>query len=339
MKKLIAIVLGLALLSFNYSCDKGTKGKRTLLPNVTGAAGEVVIVLSNSVINESIGKTFKDLLEEEYPMIPQSEPLFNVVMIPNSGFSDIFKTHRNIIIVKVGNEFDKAQIVTQRDVWAAPQTLLNIVGPTYPAIEELIKADKDRLVQLLEQAERDRIVQNAIKYEAEGIRTLLENKFDISMYFPKGYRMNLDTTDFVWISFETPNTTQGIFIYQYPYTDVNTFTAEYLIEKRNTLLKQYVPGPTKGSYMITESIIPPSFKPLMFKGRYFGQLRGLWDVYSHPMGGPFISLTTVDEERNRVLTVEGFVYAPKFNKRNYLRQVEALLQTLTFTEEHTIEKE
>jgi hypothetical protein len=207
------------------------------------------------------------------------------------------------------------------------------VGPSYPAIEKLLKEEKDRLVQLLEQAERDRIVQNAMKYEAEGLRPLIENKFGVSMYLPKGYSMNLDTTDFVWISYETPSTSQGIFVYQYPYTDVNTFTSEYLVEKRNSFLKEFVAGPTPNSYMITESIIPPSFKPLMFKGRYFGQLRGLWDVYSHPMGGPFISLTTVDEERNRVITVEGYVYAPRFNKRNYLRQVEALLLTLTLIDD------
>ncbi len=48
------------------------------------------------------------------------------------------------------------------------------------------------------------------------------------------------------------------------------------------------------------------------------------------MGGPFISLSTFDKERNRIVTVEGFVYAPKFDKRNYLRQVEAILYTLDF---------
>lgn len=338
MKKALAILLGLAILSFNYSCDKGTKGKRTLLPNVTGAAGEVVVVLSNSVLNDSLGKAFREILGEEYPMIPQSEPLFDLVMIPTSGFTDIFKTHRNLIIVKVGSEFDKAQIVIQRDVWAAPQTLLNIVGPTFPAVEKYIREESDRLIQLLEQAERDRIVQNAIKYEAEGVRAILEEKFSVSMYFPKGYRLNLDTTDFVWISYETPSTSQGVFIYEYPYTDANTFTRDYLVEKRNKFLKDYVPGPSEGSYMITESIIPPKFQPLMFKERYFGQLRGLWDVYSHPMGGPFISLSTVDEERNRVLTVDGYVYAPKFDKRNYIRQVEALLLTLSFTKEQTSEE-
>ncbi len=158
---------------------------------------------------------------------------------------------------------------------------------------------------------------------------MLNEKFDISMFFPKGYSLNLDTTDFVWISYETPSVSQGIFIYEYPYTDENTFTQEYLVEKRNFYTKKYVPGPTQGSYMITATAFPPSFKSLMYKERYFGQLRGLWDVYGHPMGGPFISLTTIDEERNRVITVDGYVYAPRFNKRNYMRQVEALLYTFT----------
>jgi hypothetical protein len=326
MKKLISFFALLSII-LSTSCDKGTQGRKTFLQNVTGAAGEVIVVLSNEVVNESIGVTIKSILGDEYPMIPQSEPLFNAVVIPPSAFSDIFRNHRNIIIFKVGSEYEKAQIVPQRDVWAAPQTLLNIVGPTYPEIERLLLAEKDRLVQLLEQAERDRVVQNAIKFEAENVRSVLEKKFGVSMYFPRGYKVNLDSTDFVWITYDTPSVTQGILVYEYPYTEQNTFTSEYLIEQRNNFVNKYVPGPTAGSFMTTVSVIPPRFTPLMFKGRYFGQLRGLWDVYAHSMGGPFISLSTLDEANNRVITIEGFVYAPKHNKRNYVRQVEALLFT------------
>jgi hypothetical protein len=332
MKKLMLLILGLlATLSFS-SCDKGTKGSRTLLPNVSGSAGEVVVVLHSGVIKESLGQTFRSIFEEEYPMLPQSEPIFNLILIPPTSFSDLFKNHRNIVLVKVGSEYEKVQIVPQRDVWAAPQTVLNLVGPNFPAIEKLIIDERERLVQLIEQAERDRIVQNAIKYEAENLRLLVEKKFNFSMNFPKGYVLKKDTTDFVWISYETPTTSQGIFIYEYPYTDNNTFTQEYLVEKRNSYLKKYVPGPNSGTYMITETLIPPLFTPLMFKDRYFGQLRGLWDVHAHPMGGPFISLTTIDEQRQRVITVEGYVYAPKYKKRNYLRQVEALLLTFNMVE-------
>ncbi|MFP4555349.1 MAG: DUF4837 family protein [Bacteroidales bacterium] len=337
MKRIVSI-LSLTLLIIGItSCDKGSGGKRTFLKNVTGAAGEVVVVLEKEVIEEPIGKTYRNILQEEFPMIPQSEPLFTLIMIPPSGFSDMFKSHRNIVITKVSSEHKEAKIVPQHDVWAAPQTVINVVGPNYSAVKKMLEEEKDRLVQLLEQAERDRVVQNAMKFEAEGIRHLLKEKFNISMFFPKGYQMMLDTTNFVWISHETPSTSQGVFVYEYSYDDPNTFTKEYLVEKRNEILKQFVPGPTKGSYMTTASAIPPSFKQLMYKGRYFGQLRGLWDVHAHPMGGPFISLTTIDENRNRVLTVEGFVYAPRFKKRKYVRQLEALLYTLTI--ENTKENE
>jgi hypothetical protein len=197
----------------------------------------------------------------------------------------------------------------------------------------MLYEERDRFVQLLEQAERDRVVNNAIRYETKGLRMLLEKKFEISLYFPKGYQLKIDTTDFVWISYETPDISQGVFVYQYPYTDDQTFTADYLVEKRNSFVNKYVPGPTAGSYMITETIISPVFQPFMYKDRYFGQLRGLWDVYAHPMGGPFVSLTTVDEAKNRVITIEGYVYAPRFNKRNYVRQLEALLLTFALKPE------
>jgi hypothetical protein len=38
----------------------------------------------------------------------------------------------------------------------------------------------------------------------------------------------------------------------------------------------------------------------------------------------------VDEQRNRVITIDGYVYAPKFDKREYLRQLQALALTVSF---------
>lgn len=331
MKKYFILSIALALFIIPTSCKKGA-GDKTFMPSITGAAGEVVVVVNKSVIDDSIVSTLKSLLEAEYPMIPQPEPLFNIALVPTQNFTDIFKTHRNIVLVKVDDQFKEAKMVVQRDVWSAPQILINLVGPTYPSIERLLKSEKDRFIQLLEQAERDRVAQNAKKFEVEPLRQHVKQKFDLSIYFPKGYSLNIDTTDFTWISYETPKTSQGIFIYQYPYTDSNTFTQEYLIEKRNSFVNKFIQGPTSSSYMSTETIISPTFLPLMFNNRYFGQLRGLWTVEGHPMGGPFISLTTLDEQNNRVITIEGYVFAPRLNKRNYVRQVEALLLSTEFPE-------
>ena len=58
------------------------------------------------------------------------------------------------------------------------------------------------------------------------------------------------------------------------------------------------------------------------------ELRGLWRTENAFMGGPFLSYTVLDEKRNRVVTAEGFVFAPSLDKRNYVRELEAIIQSV-----------
>jgi len=331
MRRILSLAIIIVAIASMASCKKGSRGEKTMLPNVTGAAGEVVVVLPKEIWNDTIGRSYKAILKEEYPYIPQPEPYFDMILIPDEAFTNIFKTHRNIVLTTVSPEHKTPQFIIKRDVWAAPQTVVNLVGPDYPAVTDYLVRERDRFTQIIEQAERDRIIQNAVKYEEKPLRELLTEKFKISMNFPKGYKLNKNSDNFVWISHETPDISQGVFIYAYPYTDANTFTADYLINRRNEFVKQ-IPGPTQGSYMVTSMVFPPKFTPLMYRDRYFGQLRGFREVENHAMGGPFISLSTLDEKRNQIITIEGYVYAPRFKKRNYVRQVEALLLTFSVSD-------
>ena len=54
------------------------------------------------------------------------------------------------------------------------------------------------------------------------------------------------------------------------------------------------------------------------------------------MGGPFVSLTRVDELNNRLVTVEAFVYAPSRPNRNLIKRVEAALYTLQLAHEELL---
>ncbi len=326
MKNKIIVLLA-AVVVINHSCKKGSQGERSLLPNVTGNAHELVVVLPKALHNDSIGHCYSNILTEDVPYLPQREPRFDMIMIPPEAFTDIFKSHRNIIFNDVVKGAKEAKMSLKRDVWAAPQTILYISGPSYQSIQELLLKERNNIVNIFEQAERDRVIQNAITYEEKPIRETLEKKYGVSMYFPKGYRLNFDHDTIAWISYETPLTSQGVILYTFPYTERNTFTVDYLLKKRNEFVKT-IGGPTKGSYMTTSSFIVPQLTDMMYKNRYYGVMRGLWDVYKHPMGGPFISHITVDEERQRVIVAEAYVYAPSKEKRNYLRQVEALLYTM-----------
>ncbi|HNZ72795.1 MAG TPA: DUF4837 family protein, partial [Prolixibacteraceae bacterium] len=71
---------------------------------------------------------------------------------------------------------------------------------------------------------------------------------------------------------------------------------------------------------------------------YAVEVRGLWQVENDFMGGPFVSLSILDVLKRRVVTVEGFVYAPANKKRNLLQQVEAMAYSLKFDKQKDMDK-
>ena len=48
------------------------------------------------------------------------------------------------------------------------------------------------------------------------------------------------------------------------------------------------------------------------------------------MGGPFVSYTTLDEREGELLTIDCYVYSPKYGKRNFLRPLEHLVYSVSF---------
>ena len=82
--------------------------------------------------------------------------------------------------------------------------------------------------------------------------------------------------------------------------------------------------------MTTEyRVQPPMARPIKLEnGRDAMEIRGLWRVEGNYMGGPFVSVSTLDTVNRRIVTAEVFLYAPNKYKRNLLRRLEANLYTL-----------
>ena len=90
--------------------------------------------------------------------------------------------------------------------------------------------------------------------------------------------------------------------------------------------------------MTTEHQVPALAQSFRLNGNYTVEIRGLWRVEGDFMGGPFVSLSSLDLARNRVVTAEGFLYSPKYDKRDYLRQLEAVIYSLTFNNQDINDK-
>jgi hypothetical protein len=268
-----------------------------------------------------------------YEALPKPEPMFNIIQIPHRGFGKLIKPQRNIIVTKIGKDQPEAKILVKRDLWAKTQLLISILAPTPEEFVKLVDANRHKIISLLNEAERKRLMDiNKASPDAQ-ITDLLNKKYHIHLNVPRGYKTDVNTDDFVWLSQEYRDIIQGVFVYSYDYTDENTFTREYLINKRNEVLKKNVPGEIEGSYMITEPLFPPIVTEFKMKDTYTIEMQGLWRMHEgYAMGGPFISLTQLDEKRNKVITVEGFVFAPAHQKREFVRQMEAILYSIEIVE-------
>ncbi len=331
MKRTNLFTIILVLLIF-VGCNQG-KVKRNLLPGVSGNLSEVIIVMNKNLWNESPGSAFQNLLLEDTPGLPQSEPLFNLVNISRKAFSELFWIHRNIILTNISNTIEKPGIKVEYDKWAKPQMVITIVAPNRVSFMKLFDKNAQKILALLLKAEKDRLTDNYIAYSEKSVIKKLEKKAGVHLTIPKGYTFDLDTNNFIWISHETPEISQGIFVYYYNYTDTNAFTANSLINKRNKILKMYVAGANDGTYMTTELQVFPNYRSYKLNGNYTAELRGLWKVEGDFMGGPFVSISQLDKKNNRIVTIEGYVYAPKYNKRNYIRQLEAILYSIEFSKQ------
>lgn len=323
MKKITFII---ALISLLISCkDK----KVSLLPNVSGAAGEVVVVLNANLHQTPIQDSITKVLTEEYPMLPQQEPWFKPLIISEKAFTSVLQRHRNLIFVKLGPAYPQPKLNLKTDTWAKTQCILTASGPNMQVLGAYITAHADRIREVIEQAEIKRNIAYYNKYEAEELKLKIQKTFKCTMHFPDGYVLRKSGDHFMWISLETPATSQGIFMYSYPYNNQKP-DAKSILKKRNEVLKLNVPGSLPNTYMTTSPVVLPEVQLIKQKqssALNFIQIRGLWEVQNDYMGGPFVSETLVDTSNNRVITLESYVYAPKADKRNLLRKTYSVLRT------------
>ena len=307
------------------SCNSKPKDREKYLPNITGNAGEVLVVINKGYWEGELGSTLREILAGEYPYLPQREAYFKLFNATPGGFTGSYLLHRNIVIVNVSPEVDTTGIRMSRNSWAKPQIIVTVSATTPEEASELISGNRELIINTIEQAERDRLIASSKKYEDKEVRMAVTENIGGSPYFPTGFTIKKNTPEFMWISQETTYVNQGILIFKFPYTDAEQLSPEYLKDKIYNLWQANVPGMRENSYMTFNKVIEPGFRNIEYQGNTMVEMRGLWEVENDYMGGPFVCHIFPDRNRENIIILNAFVYAPKYDKRKYLRQVESII--------------
>ena len=326
MKKILGFLFtALALMS----CGNR---REALLPNVSGKAGEVIVVMKKADWEGALGGATRELLAADCPWLPLREPLYSLVNIAPGDLSNLFKVHRNIVWFDIDPQAVDTGVKYLKDRWATPQCLVYIAAHSSEDALDFFKKNGAVISSYIEQAERDRVISNTLHYEERNLAQQVSEVFGGSPHFPIGYSLKKKTADFVWIADEKQYTNQGILIYSYPAGE-DPFTLEKIIARRNSALKVNVPGMFENTWMTTGDYPAPYIEFMKYRGREFAQVRGWWEVENDYMAGPFVSHSFYSKDGKRIIVAEAFLYAPKYDKRQYLRQVESLLYSWEWEQE------
>ena len=252
-----------------------------------------------------------------------------MLRVTERGFTGMVADHRNILKVLKDPTLTESSVAVQYNVTSDPQIVMTLMGPSDKSITAFLSANRGNIVLALENAERDRAIKYAEKFNEKGIHDAVLKNFGVEMNVPKGYALAANEPDFLWARYEYPTASQGFFIYSYPYEGKESLSPGALLAARNKFAAR-IPGPSDGSYMTTSDAFAPDFRMFRMEGRLWCEMRGFWDVHGDFMGGPFVSYTTVDTATNRVFTLDCYIYSPKNPKRNYMRGVEHLLYLVKF---------
>jgi hypothetical protein len=315
----IFILLAALLLS---SCSE-SQNKSS---NSTGRGSEIIVIGHKPVWDGPVGDAIRRVLTCNMPGLPEAEPEFTLIFIPEKNFSKFLQTHRNILIIDIRPGYRNSKVETISNEWSHPQRVIKVKAGSDTALINIFTRHSEAIRELFNQNERARFTaQNALSQNLL-VEKLLAEEFGIKMVIAKDFYQAKKKSDFIWLRSETTANSLGLMIYTYPYKDTAQLNPATVLVVRDRYTKLYIPGPLEGSFMKLErDYYPPVSRKILFKKMYALETRGLWKTEGDFMGGPFVNYTIVDAPRQRIIVFDGYIYYPNKSKRNYIRQLESII--------------
>lgn len=317
MTKCLRLLLLTAIVAL-CSCSGGPQ---SLLPKSGGRPYEVLLVASD----RRCAAVVDSVLTQDMPSLPQREPMFDVSLIDTTRFNQTTRLARCIVIVTVNPAvFTSTRIRYEKNVWARPQLVVYVNTPSASQLSQYMAKAGHRLTSLLTRAEINTAISTLRAGSNRKAESSIRRMFRWDMRIPAEMKAGKTGRNFIWLSDNRPDRMRNICVYSYSGT---TLDAHRALAARDSVMRLNIPGELDGMYMqttpgsVTAGLATEDGRTVMIS-------RGLWEMRNDAMGGPFVSLSTVDSVNSRIIVAEAFVYAPGTDKRNLIRSAEAALYTL-----------
>jgi hypothetical protein len=356
MKKLLLPIIAIL---FYTSCINEAAPPREKSPNyANGRVNQILVIADSSVWKSMPGDTFFYYFSAPYLLLPQPEPIFDIIHLTPEQLAKqtVKKEFRTILFLADMNDENsevsalvKADVGEQkieevkkdkgystsiaRDKWAKAQLLFYIYGFGEEKLAENIARNFPPIGRHIN--EEDMSIVKATAYQAGenyDLEAEVKAKFGLDLKIPGDFRKAIfnEKTNTLWLRRQSRDIEAGILIHKRPYKSKEQLTKAGIKAIRNEVGK-LVSTHIANTYMrINDEDLPLFVENLTINARYTVQAKGIWDIVNDFMGGPFVSHLMVDPDKGELVFVDGFVYAPAEEKRNFMQEMEVIISTANF---------
>jgi hypothetical protein len=318
-----------------------------------------LLVISDTVLwNSPVGDTFFYYFSAPYILLPQPEPIFDVVQMTPAqlAMQPLKKEFRTIIFLADLNDENSAtarfvrsdlgpeklveiqkskgyNVTVGQDKWAIKQLLFYVNGYGEDKLIECIAANFPAIGRKINERDEETVKSTAYQGgEDSKLEGEVFSKFNLNLKIPKGFKQaKFDgNSNTLWLRSDEREIVSNIMVHKLPYKDKSQLTKAG-IKKIRDEISGIVTTQQPNTYMRINDVDLPLFvENKTINNAYTLQAKGIWDIVNDFKGGPFVSNLMLNTKTNELILVDGFVFAPGKDKRNYMQELELVLATASF---------
>lgn len=337
-------------------------------PVAGGPTGTVTVVMDSTSWRGPAGDAVREVFQEPILTLPQAEPMFTVQYVNLTSidqFERVISPRRYLFFAGTLSDtsnvdrFVRARIDSSaqaairngepglfqiEDLWRRRQLVYYTTAYSDTALASTIRANKDLIQFNFNEATREQMeVEMYRRLRQPEIEAAMRDSHDFHVKVQHDYLVAVDTTNFFWMRrFVDQTNWRSLFVYYADNADPNNVRLPWVLEVRDRLTETWITG-NLGDFVKIDRRQPIESEQINFLGRYGLEVRGLWHMVGYDQegelrsaggGGPFVNYTFYDEEQGRIYMIDGMIFAPRYDKRELLRQVETIAYTFQTRREY-----
>jgi len=240
-------------------------------------------------------------------------------------------------------------VVPRPNLWRKSQRVFYVTAGTPDALIQTLEGQSERIRETFREITLERMQREMFEKERQfAVEATLMDTHGFAINVQHDYQIaEQDTTGplkSVWLARVLSDTRRDLLVHYVEDASPSLIAPEWIVSTRDSLTRQYIRGSVAGFARIDKRR-ELNTEESDFLGRYGYRTQGLWHLVADPDsvdidgdyedqqyiemggGGPFVNYSFYDQASGRVYMIDGSVFAPTYDKLQFLRQMMVIART------------